>query len=106
MSRTTRLVPVIAGVLTAIALAGGAALAAPQTGPDSPMGDQLPAHMGTMEADMMAQMQAMMDSDATVGEMRQWMAEQDLPIGQMHRHMATSGMNPGQMHRSMTAPNR
>jgi len=102
MSSTTRFVPVLAGVLAATALAGGAAVAAPNAGLDNPAAHRLPAHMATMDADMMAPMHAMMDGDATVGEMHQWMAEQGMPIGQMHRSMAKSGMNPGQMHRSMT----
>jgi hypothetical protein len=106
MSIKTRTATVIAGALAATTLAGVAALASPTAGPGTAgMRGQHAAHMAEMDAGTMAEMNAMMNEGATVGEMHQWMADQGMPLGEMLGGMAQRGTSPGSMHRSMAAPN-
>lgn len=55
-----------------------------------------------MDDTALAEMDAMMDGAATVGEMHRWMNDEGIPVGQMHRDMA--GIDLGQMHARTSSP--
>lgn len=91
-----RAAALVGAALTATALTGVAAVAAPP-GTDSP----IPSHMTGLDDQLVDDMATMMEQDATIGQMHQWMVDNDLSIGQMHRGMAQAGTSPGSMHRTM-----
>jgi hypothetical protein len=100
MKLRTRAAAIVGGALAATTVAGVAAFATPPA--PSAETTRLPAHMSQLDDKALAEMDAMMAGDATMGEMHQWMRDQGISLGQMHGDMARAGMPHGQMHRDMT----
>jgi hypothetical protein len=105
VSISNRTATVISGAAPATALAGAAALAAMDTPATSATMSDMPAHMAELDPAALAEMQAMMNEGASVGELHRLMIEQGVDLGRRHGDMSRAGMNPGSMHQNV-APGR